>query len=340
MASAKPKTAKSLNDTKVAKVLANPPYTIINRNRDVNVLRAEYERGLAQGLKRNSPKIADLFERLPLPMREAVLSNTSPSAPFKWVRSPRRAIPTQSALVSQFSASVKALGARAQATTIGILDLGARVADLSKLIEKMNKAQDRMVFFEVQTPVPAGMVKTGPALVTELERVIKHPLEDENRRAEVSSNMLVNEFLIFAESVRQKNGLDSLIGITPALLTYYRDEEVRLNYFSFNNQGPLSMVSTFQLRDYAKRASRPFEAAVGMLIVGRLMADRNHLIFHEDGRSCPLDKNRDHEGLVDSIRKMQFDSECLKAIKDGDPDEARAATALMASLRQLRGVKS
>jgi hypothetical protein len=252
------------------------------------------------------------------------------------VRSPRKAIPEQSKLLSQFAAAVRVVGARAQATTVGILDLGARVSGLPRLIERMNSAQDRMVFLEVQTPVPAGMVKTGKALLTVFERIVGRPIRDDENQ-DVVRNMLVNEFLTFAESVRRKNELDSLVGVTPAMLAVHEDDGIFWNYFSYGNGGPLSVVSTFGLRDYAVRAGRPFEAAVGMLIVGQIIATRNHLDFHAETRGCPLDFNEDRESLVASIRSMRFDAECLQAIEARDPNEAKSARELMYTLRRMRG---
>lgn len=318
-----PKTTKNL-------------FTIINRNREVNVKRAEFEINLAQSLKRSAPKTAKMFERLPLPLKEAALSSTAPFATLKWVRSPRKATPEQSNLLSQFAETVKIAGTRAQATTVGILDLGARVSGLPRIIERMNNAQDRMVFIEVQTPVPAGMIKTGATLVTEFERAVNRHLRDDEKQ-DVVRNMLVNEFLMFAESVRQKNELDSMVGITPAMLAFHEDNDTHWNYFSYGNGGPLSVVSTFGLRDYAARAGRSFEAAVGMLIVGQLISTRNHLDFHKDTRGCPLDFNEDRKSLVESIRSMRFDAKCLKAIGARDPNEAKSARELMNTLRRMKG---
>lgn len=310
-------------------------FTIINRNREVNVKRAEFENNLAQSLKRSAPKTAEMFARLPLPLKEAVLSSTAPRAPLNWVRSPRKAIPEQSELRSKFASAVRIADTHAQATSVGILDLGARVSGLPRLIERMNDAQDRMVFIEVQTPVPAGMIKTGATLVTEFERAVKRPLHDHEKQ-DVVRNMLVNEFLMFAESVRKRNELDSLVGITPAMLAFHEDNDTHWNYFSYGNGGPLSVVSTFGLRDYAGRAGRPFEAAVGLLIVGQLISTRNDLDFHEDTRGCPLDFNEDRESLIESIRLMRFDAECLKAIKARDANEAKSALDLMNTLRRMK----
>ena len=124
------------------------PFTIINRNRDINTKRAEFEDNLAAGLKRRSPTLSSAFEQLPRPLREAVLSGTAPLAPFNWVRTPKTAAPQQTKLLSQFAEAVKVASAKSKSTTVGVLDLGARVSDLPKLIERLNRSQNRMVLRE------------------------------------------------------------------------------------------------------------------------------------------------------------------------------------------------
>ena len=178
------------------------------------------------------------------------------------------------------------------------------------------------------------MTKTGAALVASAELVLGRPL-DADEKPDVDRNMLVDEYLIFAESVRKKNELDSLVGITPAMLAFHEDESMCWNYYSYGNSGPLSLISTFALRDYASQAGRPFEAAVGMLIVGQLISTRNHLDFHEESRGCPLDFNENRDELIDGIRAMKFDGQCMSQI--ADPEEAKAARDLMNALRRMKG---
>ncbi|WP_333978270.1 hypothetical protein [Burkholderia cepacia] len=320
----------------MAKTTKNP-FTIINRNREVNVRRAEFESDLKQSLKRSSPKTAELFERLPRALKEATLSSTAPQVPLsKWIRSPRKVIPEQSKIVSEFAAAVKVAARLTHANTVGLLDLGARVSGMPRLIERMNAAQDRLVFLEVQTPVPAGMVKTGSMLVAEFEHELGYSLEDSDV-SDLGRNMLVNEFLTFAESVRVVNGLDALVGITPAMLAFREGRNSFWNYFSYGVDC-LSVISTYDLRRFASSAGRPFEAAVGMLVVGQIVSTRNDIHFHRESRGCPLDFNEDREGLVESIRTMRFDDKCLETLDARDVAEAEAARSLVAALRRMKEI--
>lgn len=321
--------------------LSKKNFTIINRNSEVNVKRAEFEVNLQKALKQQAPKTADVFERLPKPLRDAALSQTAPLAPIKWVRALKKAVPQQKKLLTEFEVAVRAAETHAEATTIGLIDLGARMSNLAQLIERLNGVQDKMVFIEVQTPVPAGMVKTGEALAKEFERQSGSPLPPE-KLVGVRRNMLVNDFLTFADSVRARHELQRLIGITPAMLAFLEHGKIEMDYHTYGDckLHPNALVSTYQLREFAERAGRPFEAAVGFLIVGQMIATRNDMPFHRDTRGCALDFNEDRASLVESIQGMRLDSECAEMLKQKDPEEARVADAMLSALRRMRRSKN
>lgn len=316
-------------------------FTIINRNREVNVKRAELEAHLQKALKQRAPKTAEVFERLPKPLRDAALSQTAPVAPIKWVNILKKAVPEQKKLLTEFEVNVRAAETHAAATTIGLIDLGARMSNLAQLIERLNGVQDKMVFIEVQTPVPAGMVKTGEALAKEFERQSGAPLPPE-KLVGISRNMLVSDFLTFADSVRARHELQRLIGITPAMLAFFENGKIEMDYHTYGDckHHPNALVSTYQLREFAERAGRPFEAAVGLLIVGQMIATRNDMPFHKDTRGCPLDFNEDRASLIESIQGMRLDTECALALKLKNPEEARVANDMLAALRRMRRSKN
>ncbi|MCS4292212.1 hypothetical protein M2375_000407 [Comamonas sp. BIGb0152] len=151
---------------------SNGAFTIINRSREINTNRAEYELNLRKILQRCSPDIARIFEQLPKPLREAALSSSVSSSPLNASHIADKEDIHQTKILNNFTAAVRIAYTRAKATTIGVLDLGSRISELKKLINCMNMAQDRMVFLEVQTPVPAGMIKTGDALAQEFQKAL------------------------------------------------------------------------------------------------------------------------------------------------------------------------
>lgn len=323
-------TANNLNDT------SNGAFTIINRTREIDINRAEFEHNLHLSLQRYSPDIAKIFEQLPKPLREAALSSSVSSSTLNASHASDKEDINQTKILNDFTATVRIAYTRAKATTIGILDLGSRISELKKLIDCMNMAQDRIVFLEVQTPVPAGMIKTGDALAQDFQKALGKSNFSDKIQKKLDCNILVNEFLTFGKAVHAQNELDALIGITPAMLAYYRNNEAFYNNFSYGGSGPISMVSTYDLRSHAKQANRPFEAAVGKLLVGRLMSNCNNLSFHKDPGAWSLDNSIDRENFIESIRKMRFDERCIESIRKKDKGKAATARKLISALKRMK----
>lgn len=95
------------------------------------------------------------------------------------------------------------------------------------------------------------------------------------------------------------------------------------------------LVSTYEMRNFAAQASRPFEAAVASLVIGELLALLSPgLEFHEENRGCIFDFNGDRQSIVESLRQMQIEPECLRRIK---PAYRTSADALITALRELPG---
>jgi hypothetical protein len=112
---------------------------------------------------------------------------------------------------------------------------------------------------------------------------------------------------------------------------------VKWNYFAAYDKR-LGLVSTHELREYAKKAGRPFEVAVGMLICGKLLCAVNpELEYHEEDEKdtgCMFDKNMKRKTIVDSIKKARIDERCLKRML---PKYRSVATALNEALRNYQG---
>jgi cytochrome P450 len=124
---------------------------------------------------------------------------------------------------------------------------------------------------------------------------------------------------------------DYLIGLTPAMVAGGYRNEVFWNYFSAA-QGRVLMVSTTDLREYAAKARRPFEVAVGGLMVATLLAQMTEgLDFHEN-RGCIFDKNEDRHTLVRNIRKPAIEPECLDRMS---PRLRAAALAIIERLKAM-----
>ncbi len=277
----------------------------------------------------------------------------------QWLGVVRRAKPKAARTLAALSPALRrtllgssfALGARAPAAlsalarvsdelvrhpevvSAGIWDLGTRVAALPRLIERLNRAQPGFVFFEVQAAIPAGLV-SRPERVAQWakERLGRRLKPDEVR--ELRSNVIDTDFFERAESVRKDLGVAYLVGLTPSGVASESEDEADWNYFSMFRKR-LVLASTYEVRTFAERAGRPFEALVGGIVVAQLLVAMHfpRLSFHDENRGCLFDYREQRETIVDAARNAGIEKECLERI---DEPYRASATALVKALRAYR----
>jgi hypothetical protein len=233
-------------------------------------------------------------------------------------------------------AKAAALPARRKASTkptvVGILDLGSWMSGLPRLLVELNSAQKALRFYEVQAPIPAGMIKSDDRLVDWMQERRSRPLTAEER-SDMRRNILFNEFAVAAEDIRVSSGIaaDYLVGITPAMVAGGEGDDTFWNYFSAA-QGRIIMVSTADMREFAKKAKRPFEVAIGGMMVATLLAQMTDgLEFHEN-RGCLFDVNAERSTIVNTLRKPRIEPACLEQMT---PELQKAALAIVERLKTM-----
>lgn len=313
------------------------PFSIVNRPMELTAPREVLKPSLSSALKKQSKVLADSMERIPPGLMEALFSTTAQThAPVVAKAVKQGSAKPRTASGTDLPAALVKVAERATAgtttSTVGILDLGAWVSRLPELLKVMNNSQDRLVFLELQTSVPAGLIKTKEPLTLWAREHLGRPLRKEESD-ELMRNMLADEFYYFGESVRAQNKLDVLIGLTPAMIAFADTGGPKWNYYAAG-QEQVSVVSTCDLREYSAKAGRPYEAAIGMLVAAQVLALRNDMDYHTDTRGCIFDFNDNRVDIVESIRGMRIDPECVKHFKD--EDEAKAALRLVAALARMK----
>jgi hypothetical protein len=315
------------------------PFSIVDRPVELTFSREQIESSIRSALKKQSKTLS--IDQVPPGLMEALVSSSSlvqPKVEAKPAKQ-RKAKPVASTKPNLSAEVLKVVERAASGTiasTVGILDLGAWVSRLPDLLKVMNKSQDALVFLELQTPVPAGLVKTKEPLVKWAQQKLRRPLQEQESQ-ELLRNMLADEFFYFAESVRVRNKLDFLIGLTPAMIAFEDDDGPKWNYSvvgSVAGKEDVAVVSTCDLREFAMKAGRPYEAAIGMLIAAQVLAKRNDMKYHPETRGCIFDFNNNPADIIVSIRGMSIDADCMSHFKD--KDEAKNAKRLVAALSRMK----
>lgn len=200
--------------------------------------------------------------------------------------------------------------------TVALWDLDAHVGGLPHIIEEINAVQTAFTFFELRAPIPAGLViSSGVFAKWARKRFPKLIPKDE--QTNLQNNFMFNDFHKFAKVVRERIGVDYLVGITQFMLAWEEQDEVYWNYFS-TYDGRILMVSAYDMLEYAKKAGRPLEVAVAGIAIAQLLAILNKKIrFHENRETgCLFDFNEERDSIVRVLKKPQIEPDCLEKIED------------------------
>jgi len=221
--------------------------------------------------------------------------------------------------------------------TVALWDLDARAGHLPEVISALNKSQPVFTLFELQgAPLPAALISRNKYVVAWVRDRLKKQgrrLSKADREA-IEDNLIVNDFYRGARVIHKRIGVTYLIGITQSMLAGDEGDGPFWNYFSTSDDRIL-MVSTYDLRRFARKAGRAFEVALAMLIVGQLMVAVNtDLNFHDgEDTGCLFDMNIVRENVVACIRELKIDEECFNKMI---PKYREAALAMLEALREFR----
>jgi hypothetical protein len=151
-------------------------------------------------------------------------------------------------------------------------------------------------------------------------------------KMEISRNIIADEFFRFAERMRVDLGLDYLIGITPAMIAGSDHGEVFWNHFSIG-AGKMILLSTADLRELASRAERPYEIAIGNLLVRQLIQMLSPKIDCHEDRGCLFDCDANRGGVIDNIKKPMIEKACLEKIPAPIRQSAQSLIAALSTYR-------
>lgn len=297
-----------------------PTFTLVRRSLLPDVQKSA-EKAVMGGIRRQSTDLADRFSKLNKPFTKALFSSViAPDA-----RSDVKRI-KRSDFAKQVQTIARDLTRQKNVLKVGILDLGAWLSGLPGVLERLNAAQGQLTFFEIQAPVPAGLMKKGDwyAKIKGFNLTVQE-------RKELSTQIFANDFFKTGKTLREHFGLDYVVGVTPVMVAGIDAGELYWNHFS-TNDGPVLLISTADLRKFAAKANRAFEALVAYLLIGQLLVSMNaRLRFHSD-RGCLFDYNESRVSIAKAARNPMIEPECLERI---DPKNRDTAKALLRVLQRL-----
>lgn len=289
-----------------------PPFTLVHNPRAGKQARAK--------------QLDDQLDLLPRDLRATAFS-IKPTFRRTLVQSALGSGGRQPEMASEaLRKAVQELGRHARVETVGLWDLSSQVGGLPQVIQHLNEAQPVLTFFEVQASITTGLI-SRPERVIEWAKE-RAELEPEDLE-QIESNVIFEDFSQRAEKVRRDLGLDYLVGFTFGKIAFEKEDGIYWNFFS-SCEDRIVLVSIYDVYRYARKAKRPFEAAVAGMAVSQLLALINRLSYHPETRGCLFDFNEDRDSIVVAFRKPHIEPECLARIK---PRYRGAAEALVTAIR-------
>jgi len=177
---------------------------------------------------------------------------------------------------------------------IGICDINSLLINLEPMVNKMNSLQ-KYFRFEV---IP-GLYSV------EMFRQHEDQTYYDFEKSVTQLEVLFNKY--------KEIGLKTIIGVTQNLIA----GEGWINLFSISRKADkLSVISTYQLEDFALRANRTLEQAVIHLFLGALASIYGGLSYHDETRACLMDFCEKREDIVEGLRNPHLDESCKSMIQD------------------------
>ncbi len=215
---------------------------------------------------------------------------------------------------------------------IGVFDISARAGFLFDVLELVSRSQSRFTFYPVEASLPMGLGVIGDVFEAKLKAVREKLSRGD--KAELRQNIAVQDYFPFLKQTREQIHVDVIAGLFSPMLAWTESDDAKTvdygwNFFSLG-EGPDVAISVYGLRDYAKEAGRPFEAAVALLTLAQVWASLYGTRFHQQSRGCPFDFCENRDDLVGAISKMEICSESLEEIP---ADERESVTKCLNVIR-------
>jgi hypothetical protein len=203
------------------------------------------------------------------------------------------------------------------------------MSKLQDLIVLLNKGQTICSLFEVQVPIPGGLIKTERGFYEWAQTKIG-PQADPHEYGEVPRQMIADEFFKLGHTARQALGLDVLIGLTGAGIAGVDGTKIYYGRRVASAEG-LVLLSIAGLRTLSEEAGRRYEAAVGMMLLRKLITPAPAAGHAQD---CAMGDCVDLPYLRAALSKMDTCSACARLFEPAQFEQATSALKLLRAMRK------
>jgi len=221
------------------------------------------------------------------------------------------------------AAKPRATSARAARThDVAVWDIDVHSGFVNRVLDAINRTQKLFRFVRIEATVPMGLTMSGRRTREIIQKLDPKTAED----PQLENSVWAEDIYPVARPILRSTGTDLLVCLLAPLIAdrvtnppFDRDG-VELDFFSVSSKR-IILVSAYELRGYAAKAGRSFEACLALLIVAQVLAEYFDLEEHDDTRGCIMDYCDDRKDIVVLLKKMEICPHSLEEL----PDYARAS---------------
>jgi hypothetical protein len=189
---------------------------------------------------------------------------------------------------------------------VALVDIDSKVGFLPDAVTLLNDSQSYYQFEVAYRTIPSGYVRSD---IGSVPQTFVPRLDDVLR------------------PLPKELGVDYVCGLTQHPIAGNINDEIYYNYFTSSITQTLDVfvISTYDLRRYAREADVPFSKAVLYLCLSMLLACdlRWGLDYHQKTHGCFLDLCEQRADIIVGLKKGRFDHiACRKKIKESTQLEA------------------
>lgn len=195
---------------------------------------------------------------------------------------------------------------------VALVDFDSQVNFLPVLVERVNAAQDFYQFKVAYLPMPVAAFRTFP----------DHP----------EPQMYIPALEDFLRTKPEELGVDRVLCLTNRMVSGVDGPHTFWNHIAdtLESNDRVSVVSTYQLRDWCREAGVPYAKGVLRFCLGQLIVTEWNLRYHPETVGCLLDYNENRRDAVVGLTHMVFDHKKCRG-KVRDPDQLRGIDALLST---------
>ena len=214
---------------------------------------------------------------------------------------------------------------------VGLLDLGAWLSNLNELVNSYNKIQKDFLFYEIDTPLPTGLI-SRPERLIDWAHKLKWQFK-KHKKEELKKNIIANDYYKIVQEINAELKLDFIIGITPFMVARWIRKEkkikVQFNLFSTYSSNAI-LVSSYQLREFTKKTGFSFESFLTAIIFTQLLVAMFFpKLFYHDDNGCFFDHNEVRSNIINKVKNPIIEDECWENIPNNYHKAVKAILKLI-----------